>query len=75
MEEKFPNFLKKCFKIEGVDLKNLSQKDWVELICFDCQFYHAEEEERLECAAIKMLKKLLGQEAITLEEAKRALEK
>jgi hypothetical protein len=74
MKEEFPNFLKKCAEFKEVPLEDLSLQDWVELICADCQFYHAEEEERLECAAFKILKKLISQGALTFEEAKRSLE-
>ncbi len=36
----------------------ITQQEWVELICTNCQFYHPEEEEKQECAGFKILKEL-----------------
>jgi hypothetical protein len=69
MREDFPNFLKKARKLRGKSVQKFTQKDWIELICKDCQFYHEEEEEKLECAAFKILRELILRKVISLEEA------
>ncbi len=69
MSVDFPNFVKKAEKLKGKRAQEFTQKDWVELICKDCQFYHKEKEEKLECAAFKILRELILKEVISIEEA------
>lgn len=69
----FPNFLKKAEKLKEKSVQEFTEKDWIELICQDCQFYHEEEEEKLECAAFKLLRELIRREVISLEEASEKL--
>jgi len=75
MRGDFPNFLKKAEKLKGKSVQELTPKDWIELICKDCQFYHEEEEEKLECAAFKILRELILKEVVSLEEASEELER
>lgn len=68
--------MKKAEKLRGKGVQELTQKDWIELICKDCQFYHEEEEEeKLECAAFKILRELILREVVSLEKASEELKR
>lgn len=46
-----------------------AQDDYINLICVKCQFYEPQE-EKLECAAFKVLVGLLKSEAISIDQVK-----
>jgi hypothetical protein len=75
MKEKFPNFLEKAEKLKGKSVEEFNREDWIELICKDCQFYHEEEGEKLECAAFKILRELIKGGVFSLNEACQKLKK
>lgn len=66
---------KKLEKIISKQPSELSQDEWIELICSHCQFYHPDEEEKLECAGFKMLKEMVLNGEILLEQLLIAAEK
>ena len=69
MKAKFPNFLNKAEELRNKKPEEFAKEDWVELICRDCEFYHEEEEEQLECAAFKMMRELIKSGVLSLESA------
>lgn len=69
----FDSFLRKAEQLGGREPETLSQGDLVELFCADCPFYHAEEEEQLECGAFRILVALVGKGTLSVEQIADAL--
>lgn len=66
--ECFDEFLRKAAELGDTADSRLSPEELVELLCADCQFYHPDEEEQLECGAFKILSTLIREGTVTVDQ-------
>lgn len=69
----FASFLAKAAEFGTCDGSRLSSAQLVELLCSDCQFYHPDEDEQLECGAFKILSRMIKRGAVSIDQIADAL--
>ena len=60
----FPNLEKAAARLDGRGA-GLTLPELRELLCFDCDFFHEDHEDELECSAFRMLRLMLERGTMT----------
>ena len=67
----FPNLAEAAARLGS--RRNLSLAEWRDLLCRDCDFFHEDHEDDLECSCFRMLRVIIERGVLSPEELAAAL--